>query len=309
MSWIKQLKQADKSTLRRREVVVKNLAHLQKRAPLMLGKMSLAVFLALGTIIARVHAGTSAGPADATMDFLEPKNLTTTIFPGPDSTNVLFTFRRQATLSNSTVRVLREYIRPDGTVTARERVRYESGQLVSCELEEPLTGARGRAVIQPDPKNPRERMVAFEYSAGENSSARTARETLRNDTLMNDMIGPYIETHWETLMEGRPVRFRFLALARRETVGFKLVKQSENTWRGKPVVILKMEPSSFIIGQLIDPLLFTVDKEPPHRVLQYLGRTTPRIQIGDSWRDVDALTIFDWPSSAGAVREEKKSSR
>jgi hypothetical protein len=228
------------------------------------------------------------------MEVLNPTNLNATIYPGPNSSNVLFTFSRRAFQSNATVQVLREYRRPDGTIVARERVQYESGQLASYDLEEPLTGAHGRAVIQPDPKNSRERIVLFEYAAGPNNSVRTAREPLRTDTLMNDMVGPFIETHWDTLLAGEAVRFRFLALARRETVGFKLVKQSESTWHGRPVVILKMEPSSWVIGQLIDPLLFTVEKDPPHRVLQYLGRTTPRIQIGDSWKDVDALTVFDW---------------
>ena len=230
----------------------------------------------------------------AAINFFEPANLTATIYSRADAASVLFTFHRTATRSNSTVQVVREYNRPDGTVVARERVRYEADKLVSCELEEPLSMARGKATIQPDPKDPRRNIVAFEYSPGKDRPAKTAQEPLQSDTLMNDMIGPFVETHWNELMAGVPLKFRFIALARRETVGFKLAKESETTWRGKSAVILKMEPSSWVIAQLIDPLRFTVEKDAPHRVFQYVGRTTPRLQTGDTWKDLDAVTIFDW---------------
>jgi hypothetical protein len=85
-----------------------------------------------------------------------------------------------------------------------------------------------------------------------------------------------------------------IVVPRRETVGFTFLKQSETTWRGQEVVTVRMEATSAILGALVDPLFFTIQKAPPHRVLQYVGRTTPKIRAGGKWKDLDAVTVFDW---------------
>jgi len=56
-----------------------------------------------------------------------------------------------------------------------------------------------------------------------------------------------------------------------------------------------MEPTSPIIARLIDPVIFTVEKDGPHRVLQYVGRVTPKTKAGTKWADLDATFVFDWP--------------
>jgi hypothetical protein len=72
------------------------------------------------------------------------------------------------------------------------------------------------------------------------------------------------------------------------------VKESETTRNGKPVLRIKMEPTSFIIAQLVDPLYFVVEKHGAHRILQYLGRTTPVVKNGSKWKALDADTVFEW---------------
>ncbi len=63
------------------------------------------------------------------------------------------------------------------------------------------------------------------------------------------------------------------------------------------VLVVRMEPSSSFLGTLVDPLVFTLEQAPPHRVLQYVGRTTPKIQVAGKWKDLDAVTVFDWKSA------------
>ena len=58
-----------------------------------------------------------------------------------------------------------------------------------------------------------------------------------------------------------------------------------------------MGATSVFVAQLVDPLFFTMEQAPPHHVLQYTGRTTPKIQIGAEWKDLDAVTVFDWESA------------
>ncbi|MBI2928831.1 MAG: hypothetical protein HYY24_24475 [Verrucomicrobia bacterium] len=231
-----------------------------------------------------------------TLDYGEPKLLTGTIYePGSNPPKVLFKFRRTATRSGSTIRVLREYNDPDGTPAARERVVYEADKLATYELEELQIDGKGSATRRKDPKTDKEK-ICFEYIKGRAPGAKkqVSNEALQKDALLNDTIAPFLAGHWEALMHGQPVKFRYIVIPRTETVGFKLVKESETTWQGKPAVRIKMEPTSVVIAALVDPLFFTVEKEGEHRVLEYAGRTTPKIKVGNKWKDLDALTVFDW---------------
>ena len=230
-----------------------------------------------------------AADSDSRPDYLEPKVLTGTIYADATLKQILFTFRRTATNSGNTVHALREFNLPNGKLAAREQVVYERGKLKSFELDELQTGAKGTAVIEAGTGNP---TMKFDFSEG--ATKKTGSEKFVNEILTSDMVGPYIAAHWDALVEGKVVKCRLISVSRAETVGFKFFKESETTYRGKPALIVKMQPSSIIIAQLVAPLHFIIEKDTPHRVLQYAGRTTPSIRKDGKWDDLDAVTVFDW---------------
>lgn len=245
--------------------------------------------VALATFLGAAHA--------AEPEYDQPKLLTGTIYETSLGTNkILFTFKRTATRSNSTVYVLRDFLYPNGSVAAREEVVFEHNQLVSFQLDERQTGARGSAKIYADPKNARKQTLQFDWitRAGNSLKKKTDSETLQRDTLVGDMIPYFIAAHWNELTRGDAVNFRFIVPSRLETVGFKLVKESDVTWRGETALRLRMEASNLIIAQLVDPLFFIVEKDGAHRVLEYVGRTTPKKRDGEKWKDLDARTVYDW---------------
>ena len=255
-----------------------------------------ALGLALG--VARGPGATTAAGSllPGEVDFEQPKLLTGAIYAGSsEPSNLLFTFRRTADRTGSTVRVLREYQATNGAAAARERVTYEQGRLVSFEWESLQTGARGKATLQSEPQHSLKQKISFQYGRGPGSKTESKAEGPRKDVLINDMLPSFLVNHWEDLMKGESVKFRFIVLPRLETVGFKLVKDSESTWRGRPVVLIRMEPTSVIIARLVEPVHFTVEKGGSRRILQYVGRTTPMIRRGEKWEDLDAVTVFDWP--------------
>jgi len=246
----------------------------------------------LGLLIIRSPAATAAV---SETDYENTNLVTGTIYEKrPEPRRVLFKFRRTATRSDSTVRVLREYYPLEGSLAARERVVYEKGKLVSCELEELQTGATGRVVIGPDPQKNNQPKLFFQYTPRTGAPIEAKSEALRPDVLISDMIPWFVSTHWEQLMKGSSVKFRFIVFQRAETIGFKLLKDSEGVWHGKPVVILRMEPTSLVIAQLVDPVFFTVEKSDGHRILQYVGRTTPMIKKGNKWESLDAVSVFEF---------------
>jgi hypothetical protein len=191
---------------------------------------------------------------------------------------------------------MREYSYPDGRLAARERVVYNGNDLRLYELVELQTGGFGRATIKPAQDNPQKQALYFAYSKDSASRAtpKQAVENLRADSLNNDIVGPFLIAHWNALMKGEEVNCRFIVVPRRETVGFRFVKESESQWQGKPIVILRMEPTSPVIRALISPLHFRIEKEGGHHVLEYSGRTTPKMKSGNKWEDLDAVTVFDW---------------
>lgn len=221
-----------------------------------------------------------------TPDYFEPKLLSGSIYDKPAG-RLLFTFRRTATQTGDVIRVLREFRAPDGSLVAQERVVYERGRLVRFELDESQINASGHARIDPQ-------QINFEYTAGPAAKRKRKLETIREAVLISDMLPAFVANHWDDLQRGAVVKFRYLVVPRLETIAFKLTRQVVADLHGKKVVQIKMEPANWIIAQVLDPLLFTVEAEPPHRILQYWGRTTPKIRTGQTWHDLDALTVFNW---------------
>jgi len=253
--------------------------------------------LVFGVLLSFAGIAFNAGAQLAGGDYLEPRLLIGSIFSlGPEPRKLLFKSERRASSKDGTVEVTCDYTYPNGSLAARDRIIYKTGQLASFEEEELQTGENGSAVIRLDPKDAGKSRIFFEYTIGQGEAARRSSgiEELAPDTLIDDMIPDFIASHWGLLEKGSPARFRYIVLSRKETVGFKLVKEADTTWRGESVVRLRMQPTSFIIAQLVDPLFFVVEKHGPHRILEYTGRTTPLIKVGNKWKELDAVSVFDW---------------
>jgi hypothetical protein len=245
-----------------------------------------------------IQAADTANPPAAPLKYEEPKLLTATIYAQDSGRQqVLFKFKRVATRSGSELSVLREYTYPDGRPAARERVVYNGDDMSSYALEELQIGAAGAVKVLRDRSNPAKSVLQFEYTKdlASGRKPKTSTEPLRNDTLTSDMVGTFLGAHWSELANGSKLKCRYVVVPRRETVGFTFVKERETTSQGRRAVIIKMEATSPIIAQLVDPLFFTLEAESPHGVLEYTGRVTPKARVGNKWDDLDATCVFDWP--------------
>ncbi|HWX22123.1 MAG TPA: hypothetical protein VN578_19655 [Candidatus Binatia bacterium] len=238
-----------------------------------------------------------AGAQTGAIDYAEPKLLVGNIFAmGSGAKECLFKSERRSNRNGTAVEVTCDYTYPNGSLAAKDRIVYQGGRLASFEEEELQIGEKGSAMIRRDPKNPDRWKIYFEYTIGQGGAAKKSSdsEVMENDALIDDMVPAFIVSHWEMIEKGLAAKFRYIVLSRKETVGFKLVKESETTWRGQPVVRIKMEPTSIIIARLVDPLTFVVEKNGAHRILEYIGRTTPLVKNGNKWKELDAVSIFDW---------------
>jgi len=180
-------------------------------------------------------------------------------------------------------------------VTAVEKVVYQSNLLVSYRMQEFQAQVSGAVRIAPDPKNPAQQQIFISYGPGL-IPPRGKAQSLPPDTVFDDTLYPFMLAHWDQLMRGDTVKFRFVSFEWERTFAFCLVKTAESAQNGRTIEQIKMEPANLLVAQLIDPLFFTVEKDAPHRLLSYVGRTTPRIRKGNSWKYLDAETVFDYPA-------------
>jgi hypothetical protein len=268
---------------------------MNRRALRTICPLCLAVIFISGARTSTTFAANTPKRGGGESRYEEPKLLTGYIY-ARDSNRLLFKFKRVANHSGPTLKVERDFTYPDGRLAARELVIYEGNALVSYALDEVQVGVSGSAIIRRAANNPAQGSIDFESSSQAGSRSRVRTEVLRENTLIADMVGPFLASHWDALLRGEKVKSRFIVVPRTETVGFTFSKDTEAAQRGQDVLIVRMEPSSLFLSPLVDPLFFTIEQAPPHRVLKYVGRTTPKIEAGGKWKDLDAVTVFDWKS-------------
>ena len=101
----------------------------------------------------------------------------------------------------------------DHVLAARERMTYQAGRLVSCQVEQLQAGSQGKVVLTPEPPST---SLRFEFTPGGGGHRKTGSETSQKDTLVNDMIAPFVQAQWDSLNKGVAVKFRYAALERAE---------------------------------------------------------------------------------------------
>jgi hypothetical protein len=190
------------------------------------------------------------------------------------------------------VRVERQFTTPDGKLAAVENVFYQSNQLVSYGMKEYQANLSGAIEIGPDPAQPGQSRIRIGY-AKELVPAQGVWQPSAPNTLIDDDLYPFMLAHWDDLMRGESVKFHFVSIEWQRTFNFRLVKTGESVVAGRTCEHIAMKPVGFFLSQVVNPLIFTVEKASPHLMLSYLGRTSPRVKQGDAWKYLDAETVFD----------------
>jgi hypothetical protein len=196
------------------------------------GSFWLITLLASGAGILGPVAAELANPGGMPLKYEQPKYLTGAIYSkGREPKQLLFNFKRVATRSGLTLTVQRAFTYPDGKPAVRERVLYQRDKLVLYELEELQLGASGSATLRQADNGSGEGSLAFEYTKEPGGRPQRRTETLMQNTLIDDMVGPFLISHWNALLRGEKVKCRYIVVPRRDTVGFTFVKDSESLWQ------------------------------------------------------------------------------
>jgi len=219
-------------------------------------RRALGSILLCWLILLAIEAGTLSGwgaeapkSGAADLKYEEPRYLTGAIYAhGPGPRKLLFNFKRTASRAGERLNVRRDYTYPDGSLAAQEIAVYKGNDLVFYELKELQIGAMGSATITHAKESPGNGRIEFEYTKSPGAKPKSKAENLTENTLNNDMVGPFLVSHWDTLARGEKLKCRYLVVPRMETVGFTFVKDSESTWQGRKVLIVRMETSSRLLA-------------------------------------------------------------
>jgi hypothetical protein len=155
--------------------------------------------------------------------------------------------------------------------------------LYNYRVEQKQTGGEGSIQVHAG-------TAELKYTIG--GKTKTSSTSAGPDLIAGPTLANFLRANWSKLMGGEKIKARFVALERAEAVGFEYFKDGESEVNGQKAVVIKMKPSSFLIAALVNPikLYFTPDGK---KLLQFEGRTLPKIKSGDKWKDLEALTIYE----------------
>ena len=93
----------------------------------------------------------------------------------------------------------------------------------------------------------------------------------------------FVKAHLDELQKGKVVKFNFAVPSQLDYFSFRMYKSTEEIFKGKKAIVLRMEPEQFILRSLVPPaiLTYTISSK---RLMQYEGLSTINDKKGKSYR-------------------------
>ena len=133
--------------------------------------------------------------------------------------------------------------------------------------------------------------VSFRRLEGGRERARVER--VNAPVVVGPTLVGHIVRHLQALRTGEVLQVRLAVLERLETVGFEL-----QAVEGAPgQTRIRVKPSSFLVGLVVDPLDFTFDTATA-KLVRLEGRVPPKVRSGSRWRDFDARVEYRFVADA-----------
>jgi hypothetical protein len=168
---------------------------------------------------------------------------------------------------------------PSGATALAESATHTADYaLVDYTLHTNQLGQSGTIHVDGD-------QVTFRLVDG--SSERSSVERSSDAVAVGPTLVGFILRHADALKNGAVVPVRMAILDRMETIGFALRAVDAEPGQTR----IRMEPSSFVVGLLVDPVYFTFESATG-KLVRLEGRVPPKVQVGDRWQDFDARVEY-----------------
>ncbi|MDH4229127.1 MAG: hypothetical protein OEW11_05185 [Nitrospirota bacterium] len=236
--------------------------------PLLLTGLMLLAVLPWSSPVAAAEA---PAPGDSTSETLLLKAR------DPKSGNLLYTGLQTITRDGTQVVEKVVYHAPDGSTLIHEREgAYNAATLAVIRYQEQDLRLGQREEVRVQGNN---LLVTFVKQNGERPKTATLARSA--EQFMSLAIPALIRKQWDRLAAGGTVGFDLIVPSRTGTVGFKLSRIGEQTLNGQAATVIRMEPSSWLIRKLVDPMDFVLGRDAPHALLAFHGRGVVPTASGD----------------------------
>lgn len=109
------------------------------------------------------------------------------------------------------------------------------------------------------------------------------------------VVVPHILRAEKVLKAGKDATVELIVPSRQEAYTFRMRQDKPVTIEGQPTWVVRMEPDSFLIRQLVDPLYFYFAADGSGRLIEYRGRTSVQDEQGEG---IDARIVYHYPAKA-----------
>ncbi len=166
-----------------------------------------------------------------------------------------------------------------GQVVVEEKMETLNNKLVRYDIDQKQTNEQGWIEVK-------DNKVTFNHKKPKKNNYPKTSD-LPENFVVSPQIVPFIRDNWDAITSNKEIVIGLGVWHRQEIIRFTLNREKAD---GQNVVV-KMNPSSFFIRALVDPIYFTFDPVTKN-LLSYKGRTAPKEKKGDSFEDFDAITHY-----------------
>ena len=193
-----------------------------------------------------------------------------------ESGKLLYEAQRTIKSANGRVTERTVFSKAGGAPIQQSETVYDEAtlKLISHNMEDTRLGLMEEVTVS-DGK------VRFTYREAKDEEPDKDEMDWADNIIIAATIMPLLRRNWDKIAAGEEVVFELIVVSRQGTVTFRLKTDSTAKVNGEPVTVVVMEPDSFFIRALVDPMFFSVADAPPHRLLRYAGRTSVKADDGD----------------------------
>ncbi|MBM9576709.1 hypothetical protein JWG45_06020 [Leptospira sp. 201903070] len=100
----------------------------------------------------------------------------------------------------------------------------------------------------------------------------------------------FVKNNWESLIDGKTIRFRFLVPVERDTFAFSVFKTKTGEYKGKPALFLRMKIDNALFSVFVKPIDMVYDIES-RRIMEYKGTSNINDEKGKS---LNVKIVYDF---------------
>jgi hypothetical protein len=190
---------------------------------------------------------------------------------------LLYRGNRRILEEEGRVRVLTTFTSPAGTPLQETEAVYQGESLtpVTYTLDDLRSGEGERLRVEGG-------RVFLAYRENHEEELEEDDVELAPGVLFTATVVPYLLRNWVALRGGARLEFPFLVPSRQDVYQFR-AQRDEKAGAGKRErIVIRMEPASWFLRRLVDPLFFEFSAEDTPRLLEFRGRSSLRDEEEDT---------------------------